>query len=480
MVARVFSAALTFAVPMVLARALLPAELGTFREAWLVVITLALVLPMTTPQSLYYFVPREPERSALFVGQALAFNLVVGLAGAGLVLAAGPAIVRHFGNPRLAAEVPWIALVTALMVASIPFDAAYNSVGRVRAAALVRLATEAGRGLAMVLGTLLAHSVRGLLAGIAAALAIRLALCWGLLLRAYGLHLSWKETRRQLRYALPFGLAAAIVIPQQQFHQYAVGAAVTASGFAIYAVGCFQLPIVDVLYTPISEILQIGLAEEERARPSRSGLHLFHEAVGRLALVFLPCMALLFVCAPDLIGFLFTDRYLAATPIFRLSIVNIALAALPLDGVMRARAQNRFMIAASAAKLAVTVPLVLGGLAWLGPVGAMAGWIAAETFGRGLLLWRTARIFDCGLRRVLPLRELLHQGIASLVALPAAFLALHLLPVTVLARLAAAGVLFGTAYLAVMWTRGWLPEGLLPPARRRTPLVSPTPVPPAE
>jgi hypothetical protein len=191
-------------------------------------------------------------------------------------------------------------------------------------------------------------------------------------------------------------------------------------------------------------------------------------------------MALLFVCAPDLIGFLFTDRYLAATPIFRLSIVNIALAALPLDGVMRARAQDRFMVVASAAKLAVTVPLVLGGLAWLGPVGAMAGWIAAEAFGRGLLLWRTAHIFGCGLRRVLPLRELMRQGIASLIALPATFMALHLLPAARLPRLAAAGFLFTATYLAVMWTRGWLPEGLLPPARRREPLVSPEPARPAE
>ena len=66
-------------------------------------------------------------------------------------------------------------------------------------------------------------------------------------------------------------------------------------------------------------------------------------------------MAVLFVVAPKLISFLFTDRYLEAVPIFRLAIVSIPLAALPLDGVMRARAQNKFVLGVSVLKLALGV-----------------------------------------------------------------------------------------------------------------------------
>src|SRR5207302_4594466 len=74
---------------------------------------------------------------------------------------------------------------------------------------------------------------------------------------------SPRDLRRQLAYALPFGAAFALIIPQQQFHSYLVSASVTAAAFAVYAVGCFQLPIVDMLYTPVSEILQLGIAEHE-------------------------------------------------------------------------------------------------------------------------------------------------------------------------------------------------------------------------
>ena len=137
---------------------------------------------------------------------------------------------------------------------------------------------------------------------------------------------------------------------------YLVGAAVTAAAFAVYSVGTFQLPIVDVLYTPISELLQIGLAESDGAgRPPRAGLALFHEAVLQLSFAFLPTIGLLFVTAPVLIEFLFSARYLEAVPIFRVTALSVVLAVLPLDGVMRARAQNRFMLVLSAGKLAATV-----------------------------------------------------------------------------------------------------------------------------
>src|SRR5256886_13329653 len=51
--------------------------------------------------------------------------------------------------------------------------------------------------------------------------------CWVMVLRESGLHVSWEDLKRQLAYALPFGFAFAIIIPQQQFHQYFVAASVS-------------------------------------------------------------------------------------------------------------------------------------------------------------------------------------------------------------------------------------------------------------
>ena len=330
--------------------------------------------------------------------------LAVGLLAGGLLLAAGPAVQAHFENAELTRNLPWVAAFTGLTLAGAPLDVALNATGRIGWAALVRAGTEGLRAAGMIAGARLTGTVEGVFAGIVAATAIRAVVTLAVLVPRHGLRVDSAALRRQVAYALPFGLAFLLIVPQQQWHLYAVGAAVSAAAFAVYSVGTFQLPVVDVLYTPVSELLQIGLAEQEGARrPARAGLALFHEAVLQLSFAFVPLAGLLAVVAPELIALLFSPRYVQAVPIFRVAVLSVVLAALPLDGVMRARAQNRFMLALSTAKLGGTVALVWTGLAVLGPVGALAGWVAValegQVFGQGQRGARRHQAFHRGIVR---------------------------------------------------------------------------------
>jgi O-antigen/teichoic acid export membrane protein len=468
---------LTLAVPMVLARMLVPAEYGTFKQAWLVAQTLALLLPFGMTQSLYYFVPRDPAGRERYIAQVVWFLLAVGLLAFGALSLSGPLLGARLQNPELARLAPWIGAIAGLQIAGAPLDVAWNASGKIGAAALARVGTEVGRAAAILAGAALGGDVHAVLVGITAAHALRFVVSTAVLARSHRLTPSLPTLKSQLAYALPFGLAFVLIVPQQQFHHYAVAAAVTPALFAIYSVGTFQLPVIDILYTPISELLQIGLAEQEgKGLPARAGLALFHEAVLQLSFAFIPIAGLLAVAAPAVIELLFSPQYLPAVPIFRLGVLSVVLAALPLDGVMRARAQNRFMMALSAGKLAVTAAAVLGGLALAGPFGALAGWLAGEAVGRGVMLVRAARLFDAGLREILPVRPLAVQLGATLAALPPAALALHALPGPVLLRLAGCGVSFGAAYLLLSVALGGLPAGWLDllRARRPRPVAAPT------
>jgi O-antigen/teichoic acid export membrane protein len=473
--ARFVGAALSLVVPMVLARVLLPASYGTFKQAWLVAHTLALILPMGITQSLYYFVPREPEGRDRYVAQTLWMHAAIGLFAAGFLLAGRGLIATWLRNPELDALLGWVAAFAALQIAGSPLDIAWNACGRIGASALARLATECVRSGALVAGALLTGSVRGAIVGMTLATAARAAVGFVILARAHGLVGSGALLRRQIAYSLPFGAAFLLIVPQQQFHQYAISATVTAAAFAVYSVGTFQLPIVDILYTPVSELLQIGLAESEgQGQPHTAGLRLFHEAVGQLAFAFLPAAGLLLVVAPSLIELVFSAVYLEAVPLFRFSVIPVVLAALPLDGVMRARAQNRFTLVLSGAKLAATVPLVLGGLALGGPIGAFLGWNLAEALARAVMLRRAAALFEVPMLRVLPLRALARQLAATAFAMPVAYFALHeTFPLAL--RLIASVLAFGAAYLGISWAMGWLPAGWIGLFRGRVARAVPAP-----
>jgi O-antigen/teichoic acid export membrane protein len=467
LLARFLTAVVTIVLPMVLTRLLDPAAFGTYKQVWLVASTLHLIVPMGIVQSLYYFVPREPERRAAFIAQTVVVTTAAGAAAALLVLAARP-LVAQIQNPALTAAVPWIAALTFFLLAGSALDAAYTSLGRITEGALVRAVSDIGRGLAGVVGGLATSSVTGVLAGLAAASAARAILTWILLLRGSAERRpSGALLRRQLAYALPFGAAALLFVPQQNFHQYAVAASVTAAAFAVYSVAIFHLAVIDILYTPISEVLQLGLAEADRRGDRGAGLALFHEAVSQLAVLLIPIGALLFAVAPALVQFLFTERYLGAVPLMRISLVALLVATLPLDGVLRAHAQRRFMLGSSAVKLSLTIPAVLAGLRLGGTAGALVGWLAVEAAVRLAQLARAGRLFGAGAAHILPWRKLAVMAVAAGLAAPLAAWTVGAVPGPVIARLVAAGLAFTAVYAALVVAGGAAPVKLAARAAMR-------------
>src|SRR2546422_222741 len=381
MLARLGVAAFTFAIPMVLARVLLPESYGTFKQAWLLSTTLVLVLPLGLNQSLVYFVPREPTKKRLWESHALVLTTALGAVAAALLLGLGPLVASAFHNPELTRVMPYVAAFTAMRLAASCFDLALMAKGRIPASAAVRLASEGFYTLCLIAGALWTHSVAGAFAGVVIATSAKAAAC------------------------------------------------------------------------------SIALAG--------GALRLFREAVARLSFVFVPTMALLAIAAPALISFLFTDRYLGAVPIFRVAILSIPMAALPLDGVMRARAQNQFMFRVSALKLVLTVPLVWAGLKLWGPIGALGGWICAEEICRFILLRRAARLFGTGILGALP-RELWLQAAAAAIAAAPGALVMHFAAGPRLIQLCSTGIAFALAYLAALRAMG-----VLPPVRDWIPQKTP-------
>ena len=87
----------SFFIPVVLARVFSTAEFGTYKQLFLLIMTLYFTVQLGIANSLYYFVPREPERAGRFVANALAV-----LAAAGTLCAAVLIVERdalHAGFP---------------------------------------------------------------------------------------------------------------------------------------------------------------------------------------------------------------------------------------------------------------------------------------------------------------------------------------------------------------------------------------------
>ena len=440
---------LGFALPLILTRLLPQAEFGTYKQVWLIVTTGYFMLQLGLAQSLYYFIPRRDGRSQEWLTQAFATLVALGVLCAVVLYGGRFAIARQFANPELAEFGLPMALMALFMISAAPLEIHLTAEGRVRTAGWIFFLSDAFRVAASVVPLLLGMGLCGFFWAYVVHAAVRCALQCAFFFRHGRPRFDRKLWREQLAYALPFGAAVLLDIPQRTFHQWAVGWSVDAAAFAIYAQGCFQLPIVNLLYAPISDILQVKLAEPG-GHDHR--VHLFHDANLRLAAVFFPFTAGLVAAASLFVPALFTHTYDASVPIFRVAILLTPFAALPLDGVLRALGRTRYLFRIFFWRLLLTVPAVLFGLRTFGMIGAIGGHFAAESCVRVVMLDRTRRELGATWREVLPWGQLSFIATAALVAC---------VPALVISRVAAdsprpflalcaAGAAYCAVYLAAL------------------------------
>jgi len=319
----------------------------------------------------------------------------------------GPHVAAYFKNPSLLQLRSVQAVYVACLLGAFPLEISLTSQGRTRQAAMAYLVSDTVRALMTVVPILLGFGLLGMMTALAGFAALRYSATWLVLL--HGSEGPLFDTRRfikQLMYAAPFGAAMALSIPQQYAHQYVVSGAVSPALFALYAVGCFQLPVVDLLYTPTSEVLMVQLGELDKEGRMAEAVQAFRDAAARLSYAFFPTAAFLFAVAPEFITALFGKRFLPAVPLFRISVVGVVLAVLPMDGVLRARGHTRHLFLSYLTKALVTAPLLVFGVKWLGMKGGLLSWAIAEAVGKGTLLWKVPEALSPSTHRV-PLRAVI-------------------------------------------------------------------------
>lgn len=315
---RALGFATTFMIPVVLVRVLDQGEFGTYKQLFLVYATLYGIAPVGMAECLYYFLPFDPKRAGRFVANSVLALLATGSVAAIVLAAFARALAAAIGNPEFAAHTTQLGLFLALTMMSAVTEIVMITRNRHRLSALVYTVSDATRALSLVIPAIVWRDVHAVMIGAVVFGAIRaIATVYYLRLELRGdLRPDLQLLRKQLAYALPFAAAVVLEITQSSLHQFVVTHNYDTRTFAVYSVGCLQIPLVDFVATGASSVLMVRMGEQSGPSAQAARLELWREAVRKLAVLLLPLVALLLVAGRELIVFLFTDRFRASVPIF--------------------------------------------------------------------------------------------------------------------------------------------------------------------
>jgi O-antigen/teichoic acid export membrane protein len=430
---RALSFLVTFFIPVVLVRVFHPGEFGTYKQIFLIYAVLFGIAQLGMAESLYYFLPRKSAKDGRIV-----LNSVITLAFAGSVCLAGLTafagrIAASLGNPEVARYVLPLGAFLLLMLITAVLEIAMIARKAYLLASFTYASSDAVRALCLIVPALVWKTLDALMAGVIVFGVLRLLSTVWFLAREFGdeLAVDWTQLGRQFAYTLPFELAIIVDIAQANYHQYMVSHHFGAIAFAVYSVGCLQLPFVDLVAGPACNVMMVRMSEELADGDHPRVLAIWHDTTRKLGLAFIPLFVLLVISAREIILLLFTARYAAAIPIFTLWAVMVPLAVFQTDGVLRVYAQTRFILFLNLIRLGIVAALISGFLAAFGLKGAVLVTLLAVAVSRVAALVYGGGLMHSGPARILPWSSLASTTAASIAAaLPALFVKtqLHLPP----------------------------------------------------
>lgn len=305
---------------IVLVRLVGKLDVGILTEILLFHTTLTMVLTGGLPATISYYLPSRtpPERRAIaFRVTALLFGLglLAGLLMLGVSVFAiqlhAPETLLYFAAlaPFPVGDIPIRMLPNLLVVENRAQQAAL--VGIVRAAAMTS-ATLVPLALGMSLWkVVICLSSCGVLFAVCTLVSVH-RLYAGIERRPCPI-----SSRQILSFGVPLGLTEIVVNLNNRFDRYLIALAFSASAYAVYQAGAWQIPLipsisyaVGVAYAP----LLVRLFNQQRPEEA---VRVWREQSKKTALLVVPLAAVFVVASEETIELLFTAQYLDAAFVFR-------------------------------------------------------------------------------------------------------------------------------------------------------------------
>jgi O-antigen/teichoic acid export membrane protein len=462
LVAKTAGFVLSLLLPLLLVRVLDQFRYGQYRQIFVLVNTAMSLLPLGVSFSAFYFFPREKERHRQIVLNILLFYAFVSGLAFLLLSLYPPSIVWFLGEPALIPYARITGVVVFFLVFSSMIEVMATAYQEVAASTIFIVGANLSKTVLLVAAVMISPTIEAILAAAVAQGVMQTGvLLWYLGSRFPKFWLDFDAAffGEQLRYALPLGVSGVLITLQRELHNFFVSNQFGTAAYAVYAVGCFQIPLISLLRESITAVLIPKTSEYQQQGRIDEIIALTAKSMRKIALAYWPVFAFLMVSAEEFIRLLFTARYLDSVPIFRLNLLLLPTIIPVTDPIFRAFAQYRYYIVrVRAVLLAILVALLFAISTRFGMAGAIGAVLAVTAVERTLICWKSARILEMKPADWRQFSGTLTTGISAAAAAAPALLVRHFVVAHYppLVTLLLCGAVYVAAYAGVLVAFGFI------------------------
>ncbi len=444
--------AFSFFVPIALVRLYSQEQYGLFQQVLLIFNTFFAVLQLGMVNSLLYFYPRDLEKRKALLSQTFFFLLAAGiLFGISLFIFQNQ-IADYFNNPKLKPILPLLGIYLLLMLVSSFLEILFIVEGNALKASALIFFTGFLRFCFLIGASLILRDVFALLSALTGIAVLRVTILIFYLSKNY--NLSFGNFNRdyflsQLKYSLPFGLAGIFVILTTTIDKYFISYFYDSEVYAIYAIGCFQVPIVALIFDPVIHIILPRISKLHKESDISKMHNLWQKAASKLSLLGFPLFVLCFILANQIVVFLFTENYKDSVPIFMIYLLLLPRQTTNYGVILRAYGETKYISKTCFASLAVAATLMLPSIKAFGISGPPMVVVFSLYLTAYLQLSKTRKLLKVNWLKLLPWNDFLRNFAAAALIGLIVYYAISSISLSPLFSILLSSLLFFTIYITV-------------------------------
>lgn len=423
-IGKIVAMAAQFVMPVFLTRYLSKADYGTYAQFYLVQGFVGSVLCFGIQSNPYYFYPNSSSlRQKQIIWNSFIVLLLLGIAGSSLLF------VPSINNWLLKNEV--LSDNLFIVIGSIIFFMPSNLVDPLSVVRkdkiLAMVYHPAGIILkiaAVISFALIFKTIQGILGSLLLLNILLFIIVLGYILKSYPIKhredfFSFSLLKEQFQYAFPFGIAVILSTTCNQIDKLICVNYLSIEEYAVYSIAFFGIPGVMQIYDALCQVNIMNMATEYKNGTIEQVKNLYQRFVVQTLSFSLPVIGVVCLFSPQIIHFLFSEKYMDAVPFFRLYVLTFILGMVGSGNILRAVGKTKLSMKAFALSSIICIPMTFVLINRYGIWGAISSAMLNTMLPKLFQIFFECKILNSSLINYFPTKEIFKLlGISAFLLLP--------------------------------------------------------------
>ncbi len=441
-----FRLAIKSIIGIALARIITPAELGSYRQLFLIYTTFSTLLLLGIPQSMLYFLPKaeNAEKQRLLITRSLNLISILALIFALCLLIFRNFIAQIFHNPQLGNLLIIYALYPLFLFVTQLYSSIMMGLKQPLRAAKFTIFSVLSDFIFIVSAAFFTRNLTIIIWAVIASAFLQWLYAQITLneLKEKKVRFDFASVKEQMNYALPLGLSSIIGMLSIQLDKLMISGFFPPEKFAVFSLGATEFPIVGILANSINSVLLPHLSSTNTATMGE----LYSGAVRKNAILVFPLMALCFIFAEPIFILLYGKIYAEAAVYFRIYLFLMPLRIATYGILFQAFGKTKFIMYNSLFVLIANAVLNYILIINLGMKGAAIATVIVTWLSVMIYLIQIAKVLKLKLLDFFPIGKITKNALVTIISLFLSFLIIWLGKQNLL-FVAIGGIVFILSYL---------------------------------